>query len=171
MKRILLLLVSCLVILGAWAVPAQARVMDDAVQIVVNGKPYFGEWAFVGDRPYVCIEAFGQALGYPRNHHVLGWCLDPAKTCTANCPTSPFDLAVRSKGKVLRTVRSGGNTMVDLRQALEVLEIPFHYRFRDRVFEVGNPYNGGTMAGACYRWMSLHYDYYDFKGNFGQLSL
>ena len=70
MKRILLLLVSCLVILGAWAVPAQARVMDDAVQIVVNGKPYFGEWAFVGDRPYVCIEAFGQALGVHRK------CLD-----------------------------------------------------------------------------------------------
>ncbi len=138
MKRTLLLLV-CLVILGALVAPAQARVMDDPVRIVVNGKPYVGNWAFVGDRPYVCIEALVQALGYPRNHHVAGWCLDPSKTCTPNCPISPLDLAVHSKGKDLRTVRFGGNTLVDLRQALEVLDVPFRYHFGDRLFRVGMP--------------------------------
>ncbi len=139
MKRTLLLLVSGLVILGTLVAPAQARVMDDPVRIVVNGKPYFGNWAFVGDRPYVCIEALAQALGCPRNHHVAGWCLDSSRTCTPNCPVDPLDLAVHSQGQTLRTVRFGGNTLVDLRQALEALDVPFHYNFQDRLFRVGTP--------------------------------
>ena len=32
--------------------------------------------------------------------------------------------------------------MVDLRQALQVLDIPFQYRLHDRTFMVGHPYFG-----------------------------
>ena len=161
MKRTVLLLVSCLLVLGALVAPAQARVMNDDVKVVINGVPYQGEWAWIGDRPFVGIESFGKALGYPRQHHVLGWCLNP--TANAGCDVSPFELAVKAKGSAIQTVRFGGNTMVDLRQALEVLQIPFHYRFYDRALAIGNPYYGETMKGAWHRCVVQHNDCYQTK--------
>lgn len=158
MKRAVLLLVACALLLGAMAAPSQAKVMGDDVKVVINGVPFHGEWAFVGERPYVGIESFGKALGFPREHNVLGWCLNPPPPPAVECDASPFELAVHSKGKALRTVRFGGNTMVDLRQALQVLDIPFNYRFDDRAILVGNPYFGETMRGAWYRWRSLYGD-------------
>ena len=159
MKRAILLLAACALFLGALAAPTQARVTDDACKIVIQGVPYQGEWAMIGETPYVGIESFGKALGYPRGHCVKSWCLNPPAPPATECTATPFELAVQAKGKALRTVRFGGNTMVDLRQALEVLEIPFNRRYYDQAFMVGNPYFGETMAGAWYRWRSLHYNH------------
>jgi len=138
-KRTFLLLVTCLVALGGLLAPAQARVSAHDVMIVVNGVPFQGEWAFVGERPYVGIESFGKALGSPRQHNLLGWCLETADGATRTCDANPLELAVRSQGQALQTARHGGVTMVDLRQALQVLDIPFQYRLHDRTFMVGDP--------------------------------
>lgn len=159
MKRAVLLLLACALFVGVMAAPSQARVDNDQVDIQIQGVPFFGEWAFIGGRPYVGIESFGKALGFPREHNVLGWCLNPPPPPATACTVSPFALAVQSKGKNLRTVRFGGNTMVDLRQALDVLDIPFHYGYTDaQTFYVGNPYEGESMKGAWYRWRAMHYD-------------
>jgi hypothetical protein len=141
-KRTFLLLVTCLVALGGLLAPAQARVSAHDVKIVVNGIPFQGEWAFVGERPFVGIESFGKALGSPRQHNLLGWCLETADSATGTCDANPLELAVRSQGQALKTARHGGVTMVDLRQALQVLDIPFTYRLHDRTFMVGHPYFG-----------------------------
>lgn len=144
MKRTFLLLAICLVALGGLLAPAQARVAPHEVKIVVNGVPFQGEWAFVGERAFVGIESFGKALGSPRHHNLLGWCLETADKADQNCTCdiNPLELVVRSQGQALKTARHGGVTMVDLRQALQALDIPFTYRLYDRTFMVGTPHFG-----------------------------
>lgn len=161
MKRAVLLLLAVALLLGGTAAPSAARVDNDAVQIMINGVRYDGEWAYIGGRPYVGVESFGKSLGFPREHNVKGWCLNPPPPPASQCNVSPFELAVQAKGKALPTVRFAGVTMVDLRTALEALDIPFHYRFYDRTYSVGNPYYGEYMKGAYYRWLSLNNDWND----------
>lgn len=162
MKRTFLLLATCLVALGGLMAPAQARVSTHEMKIVVNGIPFHGEWAFIGERPYVGVESFGKALGSPRQHHLLGWCLESAGS-TANCDADPLELAVHSRGQALQTVRHGGVTMVDLRQAAQVLGLSFRHRFHDRTFMVGQPSFGESAKGDQHRRRTLKNDYYEFR--------
>ncbi|MEW6278770.1 MAG: hypothetical protein AB1758_09125 [Candidatus Eremiobacterota bacterium] len=163
MKKWLLLAAAAVTLAGATASPSQAdsgnMIMRDPVTIKVEGVTYEGVWAMIGERPYVGVESFGKALGYPRHHNAKGWCLNPPDGKHRD-PTNPFVLAVEAAGKRVPTARFAGATMVDLRSACEALDIPFHYDFHCRIFEVGSPYEGEIMKGALYRWHANHYDWH-----------
>jgi len=163
-KRTFMLLATCLVALGGLLAPAQARVSAHDVKIVVNGVPFHGEWAMVGERPYVGIESLGKALGSPRQHNVLGWCLESADSAAKTCDANPLELLVRSQGQTLKTVRHGGVTMVDLRQAAQVLGLSMRHRLHDRTFMVGLPFYGQSAAGDQHRQRTLKNDLYKFRG-------
>jgi hypothetical protein len=154
-KRVVVLLLAAAVLSMVAAAPAGASLQHPDITITINGVPYHGLWSYVGDRPYVGVESFGKALGLPRQHNVLGWCLN---TNDKPCDISPFQLAVEANGKKIPTVRFGGATMVDLRAALSALKIPFHYNFQARQYSVGNPYYGEAMKGAYMRWVLNQYD-------------
>lgn len=135
-----------------FAAPASARDLS----VEVNGKPFYGKWAMIDERPYVGVEAFGQALGLPRIHNAKDWQLAESASGTSN----PLDLVVRGPKGKLPTVRQGGVTMVDLIAASEALGLPFHYNTYARTFQVGSPYYGEQMRGAWTRWYNARYDRY-----------
>ncbi|GMU56923.1 MAG: hypothetical protein AMXMBFR33_60690 [Candidatus Xenobia bacterium] len=167
MKKWVLLGAAAMALVGAAAAPSQAdtgnMIMRTPVTIKVEGITYEGVWAFVGERPYVGVESFGNALGYPRVHNVKGWSLNPPPPRTSGI--NPLVLAVEAGGKNIPTTRFGGATMCDLQTACDALDIPYHYDFERRIFEVDSPYRGEIMKGALYRWWSNHYDwYYSFSG-------
>lgn len=56
--------------------------------------------------------------------------------------------------------------MVDLRSAADALDIPFHYDFGSRTYQLGNPYEGEWMVGAWYRFFSIK----DYDTVWGQKS-
>lgn len=118
--------------------------------IRIDGIIYEGQWAYVGERPYVNVESFGKALGYPRRHNVKNWYLGKEGAPKG----SPFQLMVESYGKDLPTTRFGGGTFVDMQAACKQLHIPFHYDPEGQVYEIGNPYQGEYMIGAWQRWLN-----------------
>lgn len=163
MKKWVLLGAAAAVMFGATAAPSQAdsgnMIMRSPVKIKVEGIPYEGVWAFVGDRPYVGVESFGNAMGYPRVHNVKGWSLNPPGA-PRSTSINPLVLAVEAAGQQIPTTRFAGATMVDLQTACDTLHIPYHYDFSARTFEVDSPYRGEIMKGALYRWWSNHYEWY-----------
>lgn len=119
-------------------------------QIRIDGIIYEGRWAYIGDRPYVNVESFGKALGLPRRHNVKNWYL----SSQGSPKGSPFQMQVESCTGKLPTVRNGGATFVDLQSACQAMEIPFHYDFYNKYYEIGDAYHGQYMIGAWQRWIN-----------------
>ncbi len=163
MKKWVLLGAAAAALMGATAAPSLAdsgnMIMRSPVTIKVEGVTYEGVWAFVGERPYVGVESFGNAMGYPRVHNVKGWSLNPPGA-PRSTSINPLVLAVEAAGQQIPTSRFAGATMVDLQAACNALDIPYHYDFGRRTFEVDSPYRGEIMKGALYRWYSNHYQWY-----------
>lgn len=118
-------------------------------EIRIDGRPYEGRWAMIGDRPFVDVESFGKALGLPRRHNVKNWYL----SSQGNPKGSPFQLQVESINCKLPTQRFGGGTYVELQSACKAMQIPLHWDSRGKVFEVGDAYAGEYMIGAWQRWL------------------
>ena len=163
MKKWVLLGAAAAALMGASAAPSLAdsgnMIMRSPVTIKVEGVTYEGVWAFVGERPYVGVESFGNAMGYPRVHNVKGWSLNPPGAPRSSS-INPLVLAVEAAGQQIPTSRFAGATMIDLQTACNALDIPYHYDFERRTFEVDSPYRGEIMRGALYRWYSNHYQWY-----------
>lgn len=120
------------------------------VNLNVNGKPFFGKWAFVNDRPFVGIEAFSDALGVPRKHYYKSWNLAENAAEVGD----PLVLMSTAEEKEVDTIRFGGVTMVDLYSAAAALDLPVHHNFRNKTIQVGSNYIGHQMPGAWYRYMA-----------------
>lgn len=172
MKKWVLLGAAAAALMGATAAPSQAdsgnMIMRSPVTIKVEGVTYEGVWAFVGERPYVGVESFGNAMGYPRVHNVKGWSLNPPGAPRSSS-INPLVLAVEAAGQQVPTTRFAGATMVDLQATCDALDIPYHYDFSRRTFEVDSPYRGEIMKGALYRWWQNHYLWYNFRDDSGDL--
>lgn len=172
MKKWVLLGAAAAALIGATAAPSQAdsgnMIMRSPVTIKVEGVTFEGVWAMVGERPYVGVESFGNAMGYPRVHNVKGYALNPPGT-PRSTSVNPLVLAVEANGKQVPTTRFAGATMCDLQSTCKALDIPYHYDFSTRTFEVDSPYRGEIMKGALYRWWALHYGWYYQKNGDGAL--
>lgn len=123
---------------------------DYDVKLSVNGNPYFGKWAIVDDRPYVAVEAFANALDMPSKHYYKGWSLGkkPSKNI------DPLELLTLAESKKVKTIRFGGNAMVDLFGAANALGLDIHHNFTNSTIQVGDNYKGQMNKGKTYRYLS-----------------
>lgn len=121
-------------------------------KIRVNGNEYQGAVRYIGERPYVNVESFGRALGFPRRHTVKNWNLSTEATTTG----SPFEMVVQAGTVKLPTTRFAGATYVDLQAACQALGIPYHRDYDGEYLEVGDAYQGEYMRGAWERWQNMH---------------
>lgn len=136
--------------------PVWAR-MNARPTVMVNGTVFEGPTAMIGWRPYVGVESFADAMDLPHIHDVKCWQLAKVQSGSMN----PLKLEVLGpSGQPLPTVRRAGVTMVDLMAACHSLNVPFHYGFSTRTFEVGTPYRGQRIKGAWYRWLSHRWGWY-----------
>lgn len=162
MRRLVMMVVGAALALSLVS-PAMARQANKDATIQVNGTNFEGKWAIIGERPYVGVESFAKALGLPRIHNVKDWQLAQSPSG----PVNPLELVVRGPKSKLPTVRHAGATMVDLKAACADLDIPLHYNFYSRVWQVGSPYKGEFLKGAWYRWLSNSHRWYQVDSNTG----
>lgn len=123
---------------------------DSALNLSINGKPFYGKWTMVDDRPYVGIEALSDALNLPRKHYYKAWNV----TEEAAEAGDPLTLMSTADDSEVKTIRFAGVTMVDLYQVANALDLPVHHNFRTKTFQIGSNYTGEEMKGKWYRYLS-----------------
>ena len=141
-----------LVLMAASVAPAFAALGGpDNLEIRVNGAIYTGSWAYVGDRVYVNVDAFGRFLAVPHRHNVLNWQLsDGGKG-------NPLQLSVDGNKTKIPAVRFGGTTMVDMEKACKALKVAFHRDLDTQTYDIGSPWAKEYVVGSYFRRMNHRY--------------